>query len=150
MKNKEKEAVADGCVKHTETPVETQGLINTNEVLVDSYEVRKEYNHFITEGFVSLKEGSTLVQIKIFRDTKSLISDSVLRLDKESDTGEVNYIQCVGSALMPVHLHKLNLKSGLVSGIVKVGLQRKLTVKNIDLLLGNDLSCGQVFFLKSI
>ena len=44
-----------------------------------------------------------------------------------------------------MHLHKLNLKSGMVSGIVKVGLLKKLPVKNIDLLLGNDLAGGQVF-----
>ena len=37
----------------------------------------------------------------------------MLKFGEESDTGELNYIQGVGSALMPVHLHKLNLGLGL-------------------------------------
>ena len=103
LKKKEKEAVADACVKHIETSVKTQGLINTNEVLVESDEVRKGYDHFVTEGLVALKEGSTMVPIKVLRDTgasQTLILDSVLKFGEESDTGEVNYIQGVGSGLM--------------------------------------------------
>ncbi|XP_059850646.1 uncharacterized protein LOC132407731 [Hypanus sabinus] len=46
---------------------------------------------------------------------------------------------------MPVYLHKVKLKSGLVTGLVKVGLQPSLPVKDISLLLGNDLAGGQVF-----
>ncbi|XP_059810752.1 uncharacterized protein LOC132383599 isoform X1 [Hypanus sabinus] len=148
LKKKEKEAVPDACVQHTEAPVKLQGLINTNEALLESDQVRKGYDHFVTEGFVSLKEGSTLVPIKILRDTgasQSLMLDSVLKFNEESDTGEVNYIRGVGSDFMPVHLHKVNLKSGLVTGFVKVGLQHSLPVKGISLLLGNDLAGGQVF-----
>ncbi|XP_059838017.1 uncharacterized protein LOC132400734 [Hypanus sabinus] len=66
---KKKEAVPDACVQHTEAPVKLQGLINTNETLLESDQVKKGYDHFITEGFVSLKEGSTLVPIKILRNT---------------------------------------------------------------------------------
>ena len=31
--------------------------------------MRKGYDHFVTEGFVALKEGSTVVPIKVLRDT---------------------------------------------------------------------------------
>ncbi|XP_059816645.1 uncharacterized protein LOC132388327 [Hypanus sabinus] len=148
LRKKEKEAVPDACVQHTEAHVKLQGLIKTNEALLESDQVRKGYDHFVTEGFVSLKEGSTLVPIKILRDTgasQSLMLDSVLKFNEESDTGEVNYIRGVGSDFMPVHLHKVNLKSGLVTGFVKVGLQHSLPVNGISLLLGNDLAGGQVF-----
>ena len=40
---------------------------------------------------------------------------------------------------------KINLKTDLVSGPVKIGVRPELPVKGVSMLLGNDLAGGKVF-----
>ncbi|KAJ8025597.1 hypothetical protein HOLleu_33193 [Holothuria leucospilota] len=76
--------------------------------------------------------------------TQSLLLDGVLPLSDSTSTGANVLIQGVECGFISVPLHKINLKSDLVSGSVIVGVRPTLPVKGISLLLGNDLAGGKV------
>ncbi|KAJ8049627.1 hypothetical protein HOLleu_02455 [Holothuria leucospilota] len=103
----------------------------------------------VDEGFISLDGNSAHppVKIKILRDTgatQSLLLDGVLPLSDSTSTGANVLIQGVECGFISVPLHKINLKSDLVSGSVIVGGRPTLPVKGVSLLLGNDLAGGKV------
>ena len=58
-----------------------------------------------------------------------------------SATGENVLTQGIGMNVISVPLHKINLKSGLISGTVIIGLNSQLRV---SMLLRNDLAGGEV------
>ena len=70
--------------------------------------------------------------------------EGILPLSEISSTGDNVIIQGVELGYMTVPLHKINLKSDLVSGDVVVGVRQKLPVEGIALLLGNDLAGDKV------
>ena len=85
--------------------------------------------------------------VKILRDTccaQSMILEGSLPFSAESATGESVLIQCIGMNIINVPLHKIKLKSDLVSGTVVVGVRPELPVKDVSMLLGNDLAGGKV------
>ncbi|XP_042204156.1 uncharacterized protein LOC121853846 [Homarus americanus] len=99
------------------------------------------FEPFITEGKVGIK-CSPEKKIIIFRDSganQSLILKNVLELTDESYSGEEVKLRGFGSG-MTVPLHNVNLESGFVSGIVKVGVSVELPVPGVQMLLGNDLA----------
>ena len=111
--------------------------------------INEKYRPFMSEGFVSLCSGdiSNSIPIKILRDTgatQSLLLEGILPLSEISLTGDNVIIQGVELGYMTVPLHKINLKSDLVSGDVVVGVRQKLHVEGITLLLGNDLAGDKV------
>ncbi|KAJ8035328.1 hypothetical protein HOLleu_22514 [Holothuria leucospilota] len=111
--------------------------------------IKEEYLPFVSEGFISLDGNSAHppVKIKILRDTgatQSLLLDGVLPLSDSTSTGANVLIQGVECGFISVPLHKINLKSDLVSGSVIVGVRPTLPVKGVSLLLGNDLAGGKV------
>ena len=46
--------------------------------------------------------------------------------------------------IISVPLHRINLKSDLISGTVIVGVRPELPVKDVSMLLGNDLAGGKI------
>ncbi|KAJ8045540.1 hypothetical protein HOLleu_08569 [Holothuria leucospilota] len=127
---------------------------NSSEVVVtlrpnSKDQIKEEYLPFVSEGFISLDGNSAHppVKIKILRDTgatQSLLLDGVLPLSDSTSTGANVLIQGVECGFISVPLHKINLKSDLVSGSVIVGVRPTLPVKGVSLLLGNDLAGGKV------
>ncbi|KAJ8033604.1 Proteoglycan 4 [Holothuria leucospilota] len=127
---------------------------NSSEVVVTLWpnsndKIKEEYLPFVSEGFISLDGNSAHppVKIKILRDTgatQSLLLDGVLPLSDSTSTGANVLIQGVECGFISVPLHKINLKSDLVSGSVIVGVRLTLPVKGVSLLLGNDLAGGKV------
>ena len=110
--------------------------------------IREEFKPFVSEGFVSLESSSSLVSIKILRDTgatQSLLPEGVLPLGVSTSTGESVITQGIEGGCVNVPLHKVNLVSDLVTGSVVVGTTRPtLPTKGVSLLLGNDLAGGKM------
>ncbi|KAJ8035316.1 hypothetical protein HOLleu_22499 [Holothuria leucospilota] len=142
-------------LKETETaPNALANVENSSEVVVtlrpnSNDKIKEEYLPFVSEGFISLDGNSAHppVRINILRDTgatQSLLLDGVLPLSDSTSTGANVLIQGVECGFISVPLHKINLKSDLVSGSVIVGVRPTLPVKGVSLLLGNDLAGGKV------
>ncbi|KAJ8040186.1 hypothetical protein HOLleu_14412 [Holothuria leucospilota] len=142
-------------LKETETASTALANVeNSSEVVVtlrpnSNDQVKEEYLPFASEGFISLDGNSAHppVKIKILRDTgatQSLLLDGVLPLSDSTSTGANVLIKGVECGFISVPLHKINLKSDLVSGSVIVGVRPTLPVKGVSLLLGNDLAGGKV------
>ncbi|KAJ8050209.1 hypothetical protein HOLleu_03318 [Holothuria leucospilota] len=142
-------------LKETETASSALAIVeNSSEVVVtlrpnSNDKIKEEYLPFVSEGFISLDGNSAHppVKIKILRDTgatQSLLLDGVLPLSDSTSTGANVLLQGVECGFISVPLHKINLKSDLVSGSVIVGARPTLPVKGVSLLLGNDLAGGKV------
>ena len=120
----------------------------TVPVTKDIDSVRKEFLPFVSKGFVSLNENDACpMPITILRDTgatQSLLLDNTLKFCDGSATGESILAQGIEGTYINVPLHKVFLKSNLVTGQVVVGLRPSLPVKGVSLLLGNDLAGGKV------
>ncbi|KAJ8031607.1 hypothetical protein HOLleu_24852 [Holothuria leucospilota] len=142
--HKKGHTIANCCtlakLKETETaPNALANVENSPEVVVtlrpnSNYQIKKEYLPFVSEGFISLDGNSAHppVKIKILRDTgatQSLLLDGVLPLSDSTSTGANVLIQGVECGFISVPLHKINLKSDLVSGSVIVGVRPTLPVK---------------------
>ena len=78
--------------------------------------------------------------IKILRDTgasQSLVLSDSLSFSEESSVGASVLIRGINcSEYSPVPLHTVYLKSNLVTGPVKVGIQRSLPFEGVHLILG--------------
>ena len=73
-----------------------------------------------------------------------MILESSLPFSDDSATGKSVLIQGIGMDIISVPLHKINMKSDLVSDSVVVGVRPELPVKGVSMLLGNDLAGGKV------
>ncbi|KAJ8040086.1 hypothetical protein HOLleu_14281 [Holothuria leucospilota] len=115
-------------LKETETASNALANVeNSSEVVVtlrpnSNDKIKEEYLPFVSEGFISLDGNSAHppVKIKILRDTgatQSLLLDGVLPLSDSTSTGANVLIQGVECGFISVPLHKINLKSDLVSGV---------------------------------
>lgn len=108
-------------------------------------DVDAEFAPFISEGFVTDDDTKPPVPVQILRDTgaapQTLILDGVLPLSSHTSTGSGVLMQGVGGM---VPLHRIHIKSGIVSGPVIVGVKSTLPVDGVSLLLGNDLAGDKV------
>lgn len=105
------------------------------------------FKPFLSQGSISIDKNGVETSIQILRDTgasQSLLVEGVLALSEQSATGETVLIHGVELGFSCVPLHRVFLKSGLVSGPVVVGVQPKLPVEGVSLLLGNDLAGSKV------
>jgi len=105
------------------------------------------YLPFVSEGLVFLTENDATVPIRILRDTEatqSLLLQDVLPLTGQSSTGTSVLAQGVELGVLKVPLHKVYLRSNLVSGTVTVGVRPALPMQDIAFILGNDLAGGKV------
>ena len=103
-------------------------------------EPMKEFEPFISEGFVSCIGGNEAYPVKILRDTgasQSLILESALPLPQSTQKGSVT-LQGVELGCIQVPLHLIQLKSNIVNGSVLVGVRPSLPFEGISFLLGND------------
>ncbi|XP_063417696.1 uncharacterized protein LOC134700267 [Mytilus trossulus] len=107
----------------------------------------EEYKPFMSDGFVSIVDDTTLQPIKILRDTgasQSLLLEGVLPLSEKTSVGASILLQGVELGCIDVPLHRIYLKSDLITGPVVVGVRPNLPVEGVTLLLGNDLARNKV------
>ena len=128
--------------------VKTQSSL-ISEVSAPPKPVMDVFEPFIHEGLVSLSSDlSDSTPIKILRDTgasQSLLLCDTLSFSEESSVGASVLIRGINcSEYSPVPLHTVYLKSNLVSGPVKVGIQPSLPFEGVHLILGNDLAGDKV------
>ena len=98
------------------------------------------YLPFVSDGSVSLTADSVAVSVKILRDTgatQSLLLQGVLPLTKQSSAGASMLVQGVELDVLKVPLHKVYLRSNLVSGVV-TGVKPTLLIQGIAFIMGND------------
>ncbi|XP_062891885.1 uncharacterized protein LOC134339372 [Mobula hypostoma] len=134
---KGKTAMLNGCIELLSEPLGKDR----------SEKVQEGRERFISAGLVSVKEGLKPVPVRIWRDTgacQSLILKSVLEFSSETQTGEVE-IKGVGEGTESLPLHQIHLQSNLVSGPVTIGVRSELPMKDVEVLLSNDLDGGIVF-----
>ena len=84
------------------------------------------YLQFVLDGSVSLMADGTSVPVKILHDTgatQSLLLQGVLSLTEQSSTGASVFVQEVELGILNVPLHKVYLRSDLVSGVITVGVR---------------------------
>ena len=111
--------------------------------------LREEFLPFVSEGVVSPSESLAPTPIRILRVTGAsqslLLSEALSSHDTEvTATGDFVFVQGVGG-ICSVPLHVVYLKSGLVTGLVRVGLVSSLPFKGVSLMLGNDLAGEKIF-----
>lgn len=103
----------------------------------------KKYEPYITKGYVSMHENdSNAKPVRILRDTgasQTLMLSGILPLTDETSTHSSVLIKGV-DGIINVPLHKVHLKSDMVSGPVTVGIRPTLPIEGISILLGNDLA----------
>ncbi|VDI66445.1 Hypothetical predicted protein [Mytilus galloprovincialis] len=107
----------------------------------------EEYKPFMSDGFVSIVDDTTLQPIKILRDTgasQTLLLEGVLPLSEKTSVGASVLLQGVELGCIDVPLHRIYLKSDLITGPVVVGVRPNLPVEGVTLLLGNDLARNKV------
>ena len=108
--------------------------------VIESEKIREDFEPFVLEGSVSLdSDKDDPKPVKILRDTcwaQSMILERSLPFTEVSATGEKVLIQGIGMDVISVPLHKINLKSDLVSGTVIVGVRPELPVNGVSMLLG--------------
>ena len=92
------------------------------------------YKPFISEGLVLLTEDGIPVPIKILRDTgatHSLMVQNVLPFTDQSSAEASVLVQGVELGIVKVPLHRIFLKSNLVSGFVTVGVRPTLPLLGV-------------------
>ncbi len=106
------------------------------------------YDPFLLTGYVSLAGDSADKCVQVLRDTgsaQSFVVEDVLPFSDASYTGANVLVRGIEMGCISVPLHTVNLKSDLVTGLVQLGVCKKLPVDNVSLILGNDLAGGNVF-----
>lgn len=140
-------------------PVVSTLLVETLSTSVNSpvYVVKSEmvqtcsnssYAPFITDGFVSLSDSMDKVPVKILQDTgssESFVLESALPFSAASSMRKKVLIWGIGLQTMSVSLHRVHLKSDLVQGEVTLGVRPSLPLKDVSVILGNNLAGGRVW-----
>ena len=139
---------AAACMQHC--------VMSGNDETMQSHQVRnvehdegydERYKGFVSCGTVKFSVGDEELPVMILRDTGStqtlLIADES-SLNTSKFTGKKVWVQDVNDGFKPVPLYDIELSSGLVSGLVTVGIVTKLPVRGISMLLGNDLAGEKV------
>lgn len=107
------------------------------------------YEPFMQKGFVSFSGNpEDQVPVQVLLDTgaaQSFICGSVLPFSEQSYLGTSILVQGIGMEILKVPLHRIHLKTALVTGFVNVGVRVALPVQGAALILGNDLAGGRVF-----
>ena len=106
------------------------------------------YKRFVSQGEVSdVMDGYQKNPVTILRDAGASQSLMLSGVSPESTDGEVGakaLIQGIDGSYVPVPLRRVVLKSGLVSGVVTVGVVPSLPIDGVDFTLGNDLAGDKV------
>ncbi|VDI56774.1 Hypothetical predicted protein [Mytilus galloprovincialis] len=97
----------------------------------------EEYKPFMSDGFISIVDDTTLQPIKILRDTgasQSLLLEGVLPLSEKTSVGASVLLQGVELGCIDVPLHRIYLKSDLITGPVVVGVRPNLPVEGVTII----------------
>ncbi|XDV49410.1 hypothetical protein PO909_018663 [Leuciscus waleckii] len=112
------------------------------------------FKPFIFDGVVSFNEAdSETKRVCMLRDTgaaQSFILESVLPFSEHSNCGSSVLVQGIDLTVVKVPLHNVYLRSGIISGNVKLAVRAELPVKGVSLILGNDLAGDKVFCLPEV
>ena len=115
-----------------------QEKVINSKVLPDNHDtkIKEGYLPFVSEGYLSLSGDSTQqpVKVNMLRDTgatQSLLLKGVLPLSEQTAVGANVIISGVECGYVSVPLHKICIKSDLVSGEVTVGVRPTLPVKGV-------------------
>lgn len=88
-----------------------------------------------------------MLPVSILRDTgstQSFILEEVLPFSSNSYTGASVLVRGIEMGCAHVPLHKVNLQSDLVSGLVELVVCAQLPVMGVQVILGNDIASGKV------
>ncbi len=133
--------------------IERQVLSHEKNVSLNSV-VEFTFEPFICDGVVALSEAEfEMKHIRILRDTgaaQSFILQSVLPFSEQSSCGSNVLVQGIDLTVVKVPLHQVFLRSGFISGNVKLAVRAQLPVKGVSLILGNDLAGDKVFCLPEV
>ncbi len=92
-------------------------------------------------------------RIRILLDTgsaQSFILQGALPFSEQSSCGSSVLVQGIDLTVIKAPLHQVFLRSGIISGNVKLALRAQLPVKDVSLILGNDLAGDKVFCLPEV
>ena len=106
-----------------------------------------EYLLFLFKGSICLPDSGIEIPITILRNTganQSLFLENSVPLSNQTSTGADVLIQGITVEPLRVPLHRVELKSDLVTGTVTVEIRPFLPVTAVQLTLGNDLAGGKV------
>lgn len=110
-------------------------------------EVDSVYLLFLFKGYVSLSgKEEDQVEVQVLRDTgtaQSFVCADVLPCSDQTSVGSSILIQSFSMEVMRVPVHRIHLRTDLVSGFVEVGVCPVLPVKGVSFILGNDLAGGK-------
>lgn len=112
-----------------------------------------DFAPFVMEGFVSLAGSSHGVPVKMLRDTaasQSFILEGVLPFSDKAAVGSEVPVLGFGMKDIGVLLHKVCVKSDLVSGEVNVEVHPRFPIQGVSFLLGNDLAGGKVLVTPEV
>lgn len=101
------------------------------------------YLPFLLAGYMSLADSSVVECVRILRDTgsaQSFILDGVLPFSDASYTGENVLVRGIEMSCVSIPLHTVNLKSDLVTGLVQLGVCKKIASRQRQSYIGK-LSC---------
>ena len=106
------------------------------------------FKPFMSEGFVSLTgESSDEQPVRILRDTggaQSVMLTGVLPFTSETACGASAIVQGIEMGFVPMPLHRVFVKSKMVTGFFNVAVCPELPVKGVEFLLCNDIAGGKV------
>lgn len=69
---------------------------------------------------------------------------NVLPFSDQTSVGSSRLVQSFSMEIMRVPVHRIHLRTDLVSGFVEVGVRPVLPVRGVSFILGNDLAGGKV------
>ncbi|KAG1952330.1 gag-pol fusion protein [Pimephales promelas] len=106
------------------------------------------YSPFVLKGLISLTgKPEDQREIQMLRDTgaaHSFMVEDTLPLSEQSFCGSSILVQGIEMGFVKAPLHRVHLKSDLVTGFVSVGVRPSLPIKGVSFILGNDLAGGKV------
>ncbi|KAL2082452.1 hypothetical protein ACEWY4_022270 [Coilia grayii] len=106
------------------------------------------FGSFVSSGSLSLTAGGEEVTVNILRDTgaaQSVVCEGVLDLPTCTSVNRSVLLKGLGGEFQAIPLHKLRLKSNLVTGVVVLGVVPSLPIEGVHVLLGNDLASDRVY-----
>ncbi|XP_030835976.1 uncharacterized protein LOC115921856 [Strongylocentrotus purpuratus] len=132
---------------HPNAFVQTKSNSQSRIVPANMEKIQKEYEPFVSVGYVSVAESDVARKVKVLRDTgasQSLILESALPFCDSSSVGASVLLKGIGDGFVEAPLHVVDLKSDLVSGMVKMAVRPSLPVEEVSIILGNDLAGDRV------
>ncbi|KAL1279520.1 hypothetical protein QQF64_026193 [Cirrhinus molitorella] len=127
------------------------GRMGSNTASREAMAMREKYKVYFNKsslavqpGYVSLARDSADTFVQVLRYTgsaQSFMLEDVLPFSDVSYTGANVIVRGIKMGYISVPLHTVNLKTDLFTGLVQLGVCKKLAVDNVSLILGNDLAC---------